>query len=281
MQEEILVYKITRSETEQLQFDLPDFDAITTELPAGLYTTFRTYAERTKVIGLRSHLARLYLPAKVQGIVPAVRRQDDFRVILFDLLRRLHDGHEARVRLILDTSLEHGTMYVLVQPMQALPDEVYKNGVRLELSKSHREQPSLKQTEFISSSSSERKRVSSEIFEFLLTNRERILEGMTSNFFYIRQGVLCTAGRGVLRGVTRQTVLALAKQEGIEICHKALVSNELSSVEEAFITSSSRGVVPVVQIGGQLIGNGQVGEMTRRLMTLYEREVLSLAQDII
>jgi len=281
MQEKILVYKITRSETEQLQFDLRDFDAITTELPAGLYTTFRTYAERTKVIGLHSHLARLYLPAKVQGIVPAVRRQDDFRVILSDLLKQLDDGHEARVRLILDTSLEQGTMYVLVQPMQALPDEVYKNGVRLELSKSRREKPSLKQTEFISSSSSERKRVSSEIFEILLTNRGRILEGMTSNFFYIRAGVLCTAGRGVLMGVTRQTVLALAKQEGIEICHKALVLKELSSVEEAFITSSSRGVVPVVQIGAQQIGNGQVGEMTRRLMTLYEREVLSLAEAII
>lgn len=281
MQEEILVYKITRSETEQLQFDLPDFDAITIELPAGLYTTFRTYAERTKVIGLHSHLARLYLPAKIQGIVPAVRRQDDFREILSALLKRLDHDHEARLRLILDTSLEQGTMYVLVQPMRTLPDEVYKNGVRLELSKSHREQPSLKQTEFISTSSSERKRVSSEIFEILLTNRGRILEGMTSNFFYIRGGVLCTAGRGVLMGVTRQTVLALAKQEEIEICHKALVLKELSSVEEAFITSSSRGVVPVVQIGEQQIGNGQVGEMTRRLMTLYEREVLSIAEEII
>ena len=42
MSEEILIYKITRSETEQLHFELPDFDAITTLLPEGLYTTFRT-----------------------------------------------------------------------------------------------------------------------------------------------------------------------------------------------------------------------------------------------
>ena len=281
MPEEILVYKITRSETEQLHFELPNFDAITTELPSGLYTTFRTYAERTKVIGLRSHLDRLYLPAKVQAIVPAVRRQDDFREILFDLLKRLDGMNEARVRLVLDTSVEQGTLYVLLQPMQALSDEVYENGVRLELSKSSREKPSLKQTDFISSSSSERKRVGGEIFEILLTNRGRILEGMTSNFFYVREGVLCTAGRGVLMGVTRQTVIALAKQEGIEICHKALVLNELSAIEEAFITSSSRGVVPVVQIGEQQIGNGQVGEMTGKLMNLYEKEVLSLAEEIV
>ena len=64
MPPEIFVYKITRSSVDKLDFDLPDFDSITTALPAGLYTTFRTYAERTKVIGLRSHLDRLYIPAK-------------------------------------------------------------------------------------------------------------------------------------------------------------------------------------------------------------------------
>jgi branched-chain amino acid aminotransferase len=281
MQEEILVYKITRSETEQLHFDRPDFDAITTELPAGLYTTFRTYAERTRIIGLRAHLDRLYLPAKVQEIVPAVRRQDDFREILSDSLKRLEGTHEARIRLILDTSVEPGTIYVLLQLMQALPNEVYKNGVRLDLSKTSREKPSLKQTEFISSSSSERKRVGREIFDILLTNEGRILEGMTSNFFYVRAGLLCTAGRGVLIGVTRHTVIALAKQQGIEICYKALALSELPAIGEAFITSSSRGIVPVVQIAEQQIGNGQVGEMTRKLMNLYERKILSLAEEII
>jgi len=92
--------------------------------------------------------------------------------------------------------------------------------------------------------------------------------------------MLCTAGRGVLIGVTRQTVIAVAKQEEINICLKALALNELPLIEEAFITSSSRGVVPVVQIGEQQIGNGQVGTMTRKLMNLYETEVLSLAEEI-
>lgn len=281
MPEEILVYKITRSETEQLPFDLPDFDAITTALPEGLYTTFRTYAGRTKVLGLHAHLARLYLPARLEGIVPAVRRQDDFRDILHDVLKRLAgDVQEARVRLILDTTVEPGTIYVLLAPMHALPDEVYANGVRLELSKSSREKPALKRTEFISKSSTERKRMDGDLFEILLTNRGRILEGMTSNFFYIRDGMLCTAGRGVLIGVTRQTVIALARQAGLEVCYKALAVKDLGFADEAFITSSSRGIVPVVQIGDQAIGNGGVGEMTGKLMKLYRDEVLSLAEEI-
>src|SRR5512138_1406640 len=108
---------------------------------------------------------------------------------------------EARVRLILDTSAEPGVIYVLLQPLQTLPAEIYENGVRLEISRTSRQKPSLKQTAFISESAFDRTRVGGEIFEILLTNKSRILEGMTSNFFYVKDGALCTAGRGVLIGV--------------------------------------------------------------------------------
>lgn len=276
----IQVHKITRSDVLQLDFDLPDFDSITTALPSGLYTTFRTYAERTRVLGLRAHLDRLYLPAKVQGIVPALRRQEDLRETLADLLRRF-DASEARVRLILDVTQEPGTIYVLLQPVIPLPPEVYRDGVSAEISRASRKKPSLKQTAFISESAFDRTRVGDGVFEILLTNKGRILEGITSNFFYVLNGVLCTAGRGVLIGVTRQTILALAKESGIEICYKALPLNDLPRVEEVFLTSSSRGVVPIVRIDGQLIEDGKVGERTKKLMQMYNEEVLSLAEEII
>jgi branched-chain amino acid aminotransferase len=280
MTSKILAYKVTRSGIDELDFDLPDFDSITTALPAGLYTTFRTYAGKTKVIGLHSHLGRLYLPAKMQTIVPAVRRPSAFREVLAELLLPL-DAPEARVRLVLDTTVEQGNIYILLQPMQPLPPEIYSQGVHVEISKSSREKPSLKQTAFISESAFDRKRVGGELYEILLTSKGRILEGMTSNFFYVRDGALCTAGRGVLIGVTRQTVLALAKQEGIKICLKAIALNELSFIEEAFITSSSRGIVPVVQIDAEPVADGKVGAMTKKLMDLYEQQILSVAEEIV
>jgi branched-chain amino acid aminotransferase len=165
--------------------------------------------------------------------------------------------------------------------MQPLPPEIYSEGVRLKISRTIREKPALKQTAFISESVADRKRVGGEIFEILLTDKGRILEGMTSNFFYVRDGVLCTAGRGVLIGVTRQTILALAKKQGIKTSIKAMKISELALVEEAFITSSSRGVVPVVQIDAHPVGDGKVGETTKRLMKLYEENVLSLAEEIL
>lgn len=280
MSSQILAYKITRSEIDSLRYDLPDFDSITTELPAGLYTTFRTYAGRTKVVGLRSHLERLYLPAKAQGIQPVIRRPEEFRQILSELLSRF-DAPEARLRLILDTSLELGMMYILIQALQTLPASIYRNGVHVEISRTSREKPSLKRTSFIQETAFERRRMGAGSFEILLTGRGRILEGMTSNFFYIREGVLCTAGRGVLIGVTRQTVIALAKREGILICIRAARIHELPSMTEAFITSSSRGIVPVVEIDAHPVGDGQVGNVTKRLMQLYDEEVLSLAEDIV
>jgi len=279
MSSQILVYKITRSGIEKLNTDLPNFDSITAELPTGFYSTFRTYAERTKVLGLSSHLDRLYIPAKAQEIVPAMRRPEDLREALSRVLNRF-PAPEARVRLILDTSVERGTMYILLQPLQLLPAEIYEYGVRLEISKTSREKPALKQTAFIHESAFDRKRLGGEIFEILLTNKGRILEGMTSNFFYIRDGMLCTAGRGILIGVTRQTVLAFAKWEEIKTCIKALTVNEIPVIDEAFITSSSRGIVPVVQIDARQVADGKVGRITKRLMSLYEENIFSIAEEI-
>jgi branched-chain amino acid aminotransferase len=151
----------------------------------------------------------------------------------------------------------------------------------MEISRNSRERPSLKQTAFIGESAVDRKRVGGEIFEILLTTKGRILEGMTSNFFYVRDGILCTAGRGVLIGVTRQTVLAIAKEHGIRTCIKAIKINELPLIEEAFITSSSRGIVPVVQIDAHQVADGKVGVMTNTLMRLYNESVLALAEEIV
>lgn len=275
----IHAFRISRSSTEQLHFELPDFDSITMELPSGLYTTFRTYAARTKVIGLRAHLGRLYLPAKAEGISVALN-QNLLREKLTGLLKPLAP-HEARVRLILDLAKEAGDIYVLLQPLQELPPEIYQNGVRVEIARVSRENPSLKQTGFIAESSSERTRIQGNTFEILLIHNGRVLEGMTSNFFYIRDYILSTAGRGALSGVTRQTVVEIAREAGIPVRYKALSVQEIPEIEEAFITSSSRGVVPVVQIDDQRIGNGEVGDITKKLMELYEHKVLQIAESLI
>ena len=273
----ITVWKIDASMISPLNFHETDFDSITKRLPAGLYTTFRTFAQHTKAIGLSAHLARLYQPAKAQGLV-IVRTQRKLRQILAQLLNSMGTD-EARLRIVLDTTSEPGTLYVMMQVFQVLPEKLYHEGACVALSARSREEPKLKKTQFISASATERECIGGDVFEILLTHRGRILEGMTSNFFYVCGETLGTAARGVLPGITRGTVLALARQAKMQVRYRALPCDEISTITEAFITSSSRGIVPIARIENQNIGSA--GIVTRKLMEMYDQQLSSLAESIV
>ncbi|HXD11379.1 MAG TPA: aminotransferase class IV, partial [Anaerolineales bacterium] len=164
------------------------------------------------------------------------------------------------------------------------------NGVRVETTTLHRHDPRIKSTAFIAASDAERKHIADEgIFEALLTKHGRILEGMTSNFFYVRpstalrsaQGdIIFTAQRNILLGVTRRTVIRVARSRGVEVKYQPLKLSQLTEVKETFITSSSRGIVPVIQIDEVQIGQGSVGPLTKKLMSAYESHVLNQAEKI-
>jgi branched-chain amino acid aminotransferase len=275
----IRTWKFDSTGLHPYDMDGPDFDALTLKLPSGLYTTFRTYGGRMRVLGLRAHLRRLYAPAASLGVRPAVDA-GGLRRELADLLAGFEE-EEARVRLVLDTTSGPGTLFVMLQPLKLLPPEIYRNGVRTVTSPRSRTDPVLKQTSFIASSQPERHQVGGGIFEILLTHNGRILEGMTSNFFYVRDGVLCTAGRGVLQGVTRQVVTGLARRHGIRVAYRSLKLADLPSIREACITSSSRGLVPVVEIDGHTVGSGVPGSVMRALLAAYDAEVLALSEALV
>lgn len=103
--------------------------------------------------------------------------------------------------------------------------------------------------------------------------RGRITEGATSNIFMVRNGILYTPKRGVLPGITRQRVIALAKKilpvQEIEY----LLDTDLKGADEIFITSVNRGVMPVTSYAGKMVNGGVVGEWTVRLMEAYRDDI--------
>ena len=265
----IRTWKITKIKSAEVYFnDQSSLDVITRQLPDGYYSTFRTYAGCTRVIGLSAHLRRL----------PNVDASS-LRRHLLQLLKpfRISDG-EARVRVI---ETKQRQIYVAIEPLNVLAREVYENGVRVETTVLHRHDPRIKSTAFITASDEERRHLAQEgIFEALLTKNGKILEGMTSNFFYIQGKTLYTAQRDILLGVTRQTLIRVARSRGVEVKYQPLKLNQLSAVAEAFMTSSSRGVVPVIQIDEEKIGQGRPGRITQMLRSAYESEVLKKAEKI-
>ncbi|MGC8856278.1 MAG: aminotransferase class IV, partial [Anaerolineae bacterium] len=240
----IRLYALTPDLTPLTLPDMSSLDALTRQLPPGLYSTFRTFDDRQRVIGLRQHLKRLYGPARQMGIRPAADESTLRRALAASLVD-LGTG-EARIRLILTLG---GDLYFALEPFSLLPKEIYEQGVRVITFPLHREKPALKSTAFIEISQQARcQAAEAGAFEALMVWRDRILEGVTSNFFYVQGDALGTAGRGVLPGVTRRLVLRLARRGGGKIRYAALPLAEIPHIEEAFLTSSSRGVVPIVQI---------------------------------
>lgn len=261
-----------------IEIDLPDLtslDAITRNLPQGFYTTFRTYDQGRRVLGLRAHLQRLYQPATAQQIGISAPGTD-LRRILADLLRR-YPG-EARVRLTMTLA---GQVYIAIEPLKPLPLEIYARGVKVISAGVERQNPRLKSTDFISASQSVRNNISgSSAFEALLVRNGYILEGMTSNFFYIIDGRLGTARRNVLLGVTRRTVLRVARGRGLPIIYKPLKLEQVPELAESFLTSSSRGIVPIIQIDASTVGEGAPGRNTVQLIEAYQAYVLQHAEKI-
>lgn len=271
------VFQITPDGIRSIEFpEASSLDAITRLLPPGLYTTFRTFDHGRRVLGLRFHLRRLYAPARCQGIRAAVE-EALLRQGIAELLAGL--PYEARIRPILTYQ---GEMYLAIEPFSPLPREVYRQGVCVITVPLRRVRPALKATNFIETSQQARQQVQeSGAFEALMVSRGRILEGLTSNFFYVRDGRLGTARQGVLPGVTRRIVLGLARGRGIEAQYRSLALTELPQISEAFLTSSSRGIVPIVQIDDCQVGEGQVGKITWRLMAAYEEYWRRYAEPIV
>ena len=278
-----------------LQNPASSFDGVTALLDPGFYTTFSTLAQGTKVLGLQAHLDRLYLPARELKLKPAVNenalRQRIAELVLKNLPR------ESRVRLIL--TKRHSEIFILSQPFTPLAQEVYENGVHVVTSRVVRNDPCTKGTDFITKSAEQRKLVDGEIFEVLLTHNGKILEGMTSNFYAVEYVVasrqakqppvvkLITARSGILLGVTRRAVLRIARGQGLSIEYRPPLINE--KFDEAFLTSSSRGVVPIVSIDDVAVGEGRrraepveaVGPWTKTLSQAYQAYVQERSERIV
>jgi branched-subunit amino acid aminotransferase/4-amino-4-deoxychorismate lyase len=117
--------------------------------------------------------------------------------------------------------------------------------------------------------------------EYLLVDGSgNVLEGTRTNFYAITQEpVLRTAGEGVLRGIARSIVLEIAPSLlRIDLSPPRLA--DTPELDEAFVTSSSRGIVPLVQINGAPVASGTPGPLTAKLIEMYDRRARELEEPL-
>lgn len=278
-------FHLSQHKISHLDISASSLDELTGNVSDGFYSTFATLSGGTRVLGLQAHLNRLYLPAADQRLSPSVDEKT-LRRQLAELVKENLPG-ESRIRVVL--TKDAGDIYVGIQPFTPLPESIYEKGVSAVTVEMARHDPRIKSTGFIAQSADQRKLVKGDIFEILMTRNGKILEGMTSNFYAVHSvtasrapqagGILITAQKGILLGITRRALLRIARGEGMSIEYRSPHMEE--KFEEAFLTSSSRGVVPIVKIDGKPVGHGKPGDWTQRLSLAYQAYVLERSEEIL
>jgi D-alanine transaminase len=114
-------------------------------------------------------------------------------------------------------------------------------------------------------------------FEAWMVEDGKVTEGTSSNAYIIKNGKVITRGlsNSILAGCTRRSLFRLAQEHGIEIEERSFTPEEAYDADEAFLTSASNFVLPIVEIDGCRIGGGQPGPVSRKLREIFLSEAVS------
>jgi len=114
----------------------------------------------------------------------------------------------------------------------------------------------------------------------LLDNEGYVAEGSGENIFIVRDGILYTPElTSALEGITRDTIMTLANEEGLEIREKRITRDEVYVADEAFFTGTAAEVTPIREVDDRAIGKGSRGPVTEKLQTLYFDQVHGRRED--
>jgi branched-chain amino acid aminotransferase len=244
-----------------------------------VFESLRTYNRRP--FRLDEHLARLYRSAElIEMTIPWSREY--ITDVIRDIIARNVYKH-ASIRLLVTGGVsEDGilpsdtpTLVVMITQLAERDMERFSRGCKLITTKLQRISPEAKTANYIAAVRALKEAVRHDAADALFVNeRGHVLEATRSNFFIFRGDTLVTPRKGILIGITRNVVLELARGR-FAVEERPILLEELTLVDEAFITSSSKEITPVVQLDDLVIGDGRPGprtfELEQRFIEMLER----------
>ena len=248
----------------------------------GLFETVRSYGGC--VFRLDRHMARLMHSAEELGLASqldaveleqAVYRTLEANKLLDARIRLTVAAGEGERELAPPTS---GKITIMVAAEKlTLPSHIYQQGIRAAIVSTRRNSqsplPAIKSLNYLEGLIARAEAAALGADEAIMLNdRGYVSECSSSNIFLVVTGKLLTASldSGILPGVTREVVLELAHELGIEAVGGEIPPSDLLRTDEVFITTSVREIVPVVTVDGRPVGLGKPGEVTGKLMTAYK-----------
>jgi len=249
----------------------------------GIFEGIRAYHGR--VFKLKEHIDRLYESAHVIQLNIGLSEEEMAEVVLETCRRNNLDN--AYIRLVVtrgkgDLGLDpkkcaNPSVFCIASGIQLYPDELYEKGMSIVTVPTRRNNPEalnprVKSLNYLNNIMAKMEATLCGVPEALLLNNEGyVTEATGDNVFIVKNGVLMTppAYLGLLEGITRNTVMELAREKGIPVAEKLFNRLDVYVADECFLTGTAAELIPVVSVDGRTIGNGQPGPMTKDLIAAY------------
>lgn len=255
----------------------------------GIFEGIRSYGGR--VFRLQEHIDRLWDSAKAIWLEIPGSKQEMAKAVEDTLAA--NDIRDGYVRLVvtrgagtlgLDPNKCSDPQVIIIADKIALyPPELYENGLEIVTVSTTRNHPAalnprVKSLNYLNNILAKIEGLQAGCIEALMLNHKgEVAECTGDNIFLVRAGRLLTPPNeaGILEGVTRDVVIDLAKESGIEVREVPLTKHDVYIADECFLTGTAAEVIPVVKVDSRAIGDGRPGPVTRNLIGLFKKLVQS------
>ncbi|MFP6602871.1 MAG: branched-chain-amino-acid transaminase [Pirellulaceae bacterium] len=258
----------------------------------GVFEGMRSYGGQ--VFRLEQHLHRLWDSAKAIWLEIPVTQEALAATVTATL--SANDIQDGYIRLVvtrgagtlgLDPNLTSDPQVIIITDHITLyPDEYYENGLKIVTVATRRNHPDalnprIKSLNYLNNILAKIEGLQAGCVEALMLNhRDEVAECTGDNIFLVKSGCLVTPATdaGILEGITRQAVMDLAQEAGMEVREPTIKLDDVYQADECFLTGSAAEVVPVVQVDDCQIGTGTPGPVTCDLMKRF-RELVNPASE--
>ncbi len=250
----------------------------------GVFDLLRTYGKTP--FRLRDHIHRLESSASQIGLGLPWSTEELEDVVLQTYAR--NDIPDASIRIVVTggpstnfmTPQGNPSLMVMVHPVAPYPASYYSQGSKAVSTLIERTMATVKSLNYIGAIMAMNDAEKTGAVEAIyLDAHDRLTEGTRANLFVVRGERLITPREGVLKGITRQVVMEIATND-FEVVEHPIHYHELSLIDEAFLTSTTKEILPVVQIDEHVIGTGKPGPKTQRIIELFNAYVQSVSHPV-
>lgn len=249
----------------------------------GVFEGIRAYHGR--VFKLKEHLDRLYESAK-SILLEIPLNKEEMQAVVLETCRRnnIRDGY---IRLVVtrgkgDLGLDPKkcpmpSVFCIAASIQLYPPEFYEKGLEVITVPTRRNiseavNPRIKSLNYLNNILAKIEAGLIGVQEaIMLTSDGYVCEATGDNIFIIKNGSLVTPPPhlGILDGITRTTVMEIARGKGIPVFEKTFTRHDVFIADECFLTGTAAEIIPVVKVDGRVIGDGRPGEITWDLIRAF------------